>query len=93
MEPVKLPRHCDEPQQFLIWSVDEMAPLMVMFVLGFIIEKILICTVIGFFFVRTFRKFKDSRPDGYLMHMLYWYGLGVTKSHSVGNPFRRNFTA
>lgn len=93
MEPVKLPRHCDEPQQFLMWGIDEMAPLMVMFVLGFIVEKILLCTVVGLLFVRTFRKFKDARPEGYLMHMLYWYGLGVTKGYSVGNPFRRNFTA
>lgn len=93
MQPIKLPRHCDEPQQFLIWSADEMAPLAVMFVIGFIMQKVLICTVFGLVFVRTFRKFKDARPEGYLMHLMYWYGLGITKGYSVGNPFRRHFTA
>lgn len=91
MEPINLPVHCDEPQQFLHWSIDEVSPLLILFVLGFILENTIIFTILGVLSVKYFREFKDSRPEGYFIHLMYWHGIGVTKGFSMDNPFRRRF--
>ena len=88
---VKLPRHCDEPKQILMWSMDEAAPLFILFVFGFIVEQTIIFSVIGLYLVKLFGEWKDGRPDGYPVHLLYWYGVGVTRGFSMDNPFRRKF--
>lgn len=91
MEPVKLPTKIDEPHQFLLWSADEMIPLMTLFVTGIILEQALLFTGIGFFLTSIYKKYKNSKPDGYLLHYLYWIGLIPTKAKTMVNPFIRRF--
>ncbi|MDT0618571.1 MAG: type IV conjugative transfer system protein TraL [Salinisphaeraceae bacterium] len=91
MKPIPTPHLIDEPQRFLLWSFDEAMPIIIFFLLGYMIQQVIICTAVGIVFSKLFRKYKDSRPEGYLIHLLNWHGIGVDRGYSVGNPFRRDF--
>jgi conjugal transfer pilus assembly protein TraL len=91
MEPVRLPTKVDEAHQFLLWSSDEMIPLLTLFIIGILLEQALLFTAIGFFLTSIYKKYKNSRPDGYLLHYLYWVGLVPSKSKTMVNPFIKRF--
>lgn len=91
MERQKLPNHVDDPQQFLMWSVDEVLPLVIAFLIGFMLEQVIIFTCIGFLITKVYRRFRDSRPDGFMLHALYWHGIGAIRGKTVRNPFEREF--
>lgn len=91
MEPVRIPRRIDEPPHVLLWSADELAPLIIGLVVGMIIEKALICTVAGWLVTTLYSRFRDNHQDGYLLHLIYKIGLLQTKSKTMANPFTKNF--
>lgn len=91
MKPVHIPRRIDEPPHLLLWSADELAPMLIGLVVGLVLGKALICTLAGFLVTNLYRRFRDSRPDGYLLHMIYWSGLLPSKARSLVNPFIRRF--
>lgn len=91
MEPVKIPRRIDEPLHLLLWSVDEVAPMMIGLVMGIVIGKATICFLVGLAFTNLYRRFKDNNPDGYMLHMLYWGGYISTKAQSMKNPYARRY--
>lgn len=91
MEPVKLPTYVDEPHQFLLWSADEIIPLLTLFVMGVIFEQIIAFTCVGLVLTSVYKKYKASRPDGFLLHLLYWVGLMPSCAKVFVNPFIRRF--
>lgn len=91
MEPVKIPRRVDEPPHLLLWSADELSPILIGLVVGVMIGKAFICCVVGLIVTNFYRKFRDNHPDGHLLHLLYWAGLPITKSRLFKNPFIRRF--
>ena len=91
MDPVRLPTRVDEPHQFLLWSADEIIPLLTLFVMGVIFENITIFTLVGFGLTSVYKKYKNCKPDGYLLHALYWIGLIPSKARTLVNPFIRRF--
>jgi conjugal transfer pilus assembly protein TraL len=91
VEPVRIPRRVDEPPHLLMWSADELAPMLIGLVIGVVLGKAFICTVIGLVITNLYRRFRDNHPDGYLLHMLYWTGLPMTKSKTFKNPFIRRY--
>ncbi|ALE65099.1 conjugative transfer protein TraL (plasmid) [Salmonella enterica subsp. enterica serovar Typhimurium] len=48
MKPVKIPRRVDEPPHLLLWSADELAPMLLGLTIGVIIGKALICFLGGY---------------------------------------------
>ncbi|MCK9172182.1 MAG: type IV conjugative transfer system protein TraL [Desulfuromonas thiophila] len=91
MDPLRLPTYVDEPHQFLLWSADEIIPLLTLFVLGVMFEQICIFTFVGFLLTSFYKKYKNSRPDGFLLHGLYWAGLLPARARCFVNPFIRRF--
>lgn len=83
------PRYLDAPTRILFWTLDQIVPFSTMALVGMLTKKLLICLVLGGLISWGLTKFKDSKPDGYLMHMLYWYGLLPLKGRSFLNPFFR----
>ena len=43
--------------------------------------------MIGIVIAHFYKKFRDMHPDGYLFHLLYWYGFGFARSKSMINPW------
>jgi conjugal transfer pilus assembly protein TraL len=91
MQPVKIPRRIDEPPHILLWSADELAPMLIGLVIGVVVGKALLFTVIGLIITNLYRRYRDNRPDGYLLHMIYWSGLPITRSKTFKNPYIRRF--
>lgn len=91
MTPVRIPQRIDEPPHFLLWSLDEIAPLLVGMFFGVMLEQMAICLLIGYIVTQAYKKYRDSHPDGFLLHMLYWAGMPITKSKCFKNPYARNY--
>jgi conjugal transfer pilus assembly protein TraL len=91
MQPVPLPRDVDDAEVMLLWSADEAIPFLVIFVIGFTLDQLLVAVAVGAIFVKLFRKYKDAKPDGFLLHATYWLGLVPIRHRTVGNPFVREY--
>jgi conjugal transfer pilus assembly protein TraL len=40
---------------------------------------------------KLYRRFRDGRPDGFILHAIYWVGLLPTKAKTIPNPFIRSY--
>lgn len=91
MEQISIPEYIDSPPQFLIWEIDDVAPVLVGFALGAFIRYltqnawtwflgVLIGVLMSYFYV----KFKANRLPGTLAHILYRY-TGLAPLNKVFN--------
>lgn len=90
MEPVDIPTRCDDPVHFLIWSADELLPIMIGLVFGMAIGQAMIGMVVGMVVTNFYKKYADSHPTGYIVHAMYWIGVLPTRAKLFINPFIRN---
>lgn len=91
MQAIYLPRNLDEPAQLMLWSADEVLPGLVVALMGMLMNQGTIGLILGFLTVKLFRKFKDGRPEGYLLHAMYYIGFISNKGLSMPNPYIREF--
>jgi conjugal transfer pilus assembly protein TraL len=91
MDAIDLPRGIDESAQFLLWPMEEAVPFFLLTGVGIISEHLTACLALAWVSVRLLRRYRDSRPDGYLYHTLYWWGLTPAKGYSLRNPYQRRF--
>jgi len=89
MASTPIPRELSKPQQLLFLTIDELVPFGLGFVIGIASGWFFTCVALGVAGSVFFRRYRDSRPDGFLLHLLYWYGLAPIKGRSVINPFHR----
>ena len=89
MQSMPFPRYLDAPQRFLFWTVDQIVPFATLALIGMLMKILIVCLVVGFGAAWAFGRFRDSKPDGYLQHMAYWYGLMPLKGRACINPFQR----
>lgn len=91
MKEIKICHHIDDPQHFLLWSIDEMVPPMFGLICGILTDHMLLCLFFGFVLNHFYCRFRDNRPNGYLLHMCYWF-LGIPlKGNCFKHPFIREF--
>lgn len=91
MKPVKIPSRVDEPPHILLWSADEMLPMLMGLGIGIVIGQAMICFLIGLVVTKLYARFRDNHPDGFLLHLIYWSGFLHTKARSMLNPFVRRY--
>lgn len=89
MKEIHIPTRADQPMYLLLWSADQCMPVVVGFGIGLLVGQVFICTVIGMIVSHFYKKFKDLHADGYLYHIIYWYGCAFPRSKSMINPFIR----
>ena len=87
MEPKPFPKYVDAPKRILFWTVDQVVPVAVAFGIGLVLNQLMFFLLLGCVVSYFFTKYRDSRPDGYVMHMAYWYGVMVPKARSILSPF------
>ncbi len=89
---MKIPTTVDAPSQLLGKDMDEVAVTSILFMVG-ILGGQLVAAVIAIYFVgKAYKKFRGGVQEGYLVHMIYWYGVNVPTSSSVVNPFVRELS-
>lgn len=89
MDAVPFPRDIDAPQRFLFWTFDQMVPFSTLVVVGLMMEMLFVSIILGAALSWAFARYRDSKPDGFLQHAAYWYGLLPLKGRAVLNPFQR----
>lgn len=89
MEPILIPAHLDAPKRMLFWTVDQVIPFAVLFMVGMMAGKLFLGIVAGCAFSYVVEKFKNSRSDGLMQHFAYWYGFAPLKGRAAINPFVR----
>ena len=87
---LQFPRYLDAPQRFLFWTVDQIIPFAMMAMVGMIADMLMVCLGIGALMAWGFARYRDSRPDGHLQHLAYWYGIMPLKGRAALNPFARS---
>lgn len=94
MDPIQIPTHLDAPKRLLFWTVDQVVPFAVLFVVGMMAGKLFLGILGGIVLSWMLEKYKNSRSDGLMQHFAYWYGVVPLKGRSAINPFiRRIFPA
>lgn len=89
MKEIHIPTRADQPPYLLLWSSDECMPVCFGFGFGLLLDQVFVFTALGILIAHFYKKFRDLHADGYLMHLLYWYGFGFCRSKSMINPFTK----
>ncbi|SFC91445.1 conjugal transfer pilus assembly protein TraL [Thiohalospira halophila DSM 15071] len=89
-DALRVPREVDDPPVMMMWSGEELGLFSVFFVIGFMLEQLLILCLIGALAVKYLRRYRNTRQEGAMIHQLWWLGFWPTKARSVGNPFERD---
>lgn len=89
MDPIIVPTALDAPKRLLFWTVDQVVPFAFFFVIGMMAGRLFMGIVAGVFLSWALEKFKNSRSDGLMQHLAYWYGIVPLKGRSAINPFTR----
>ena len=92
-EPVRIPAHIDEPPHVLFWRLDEVLPIGIGLVAGIWLAQLIICSMLGIVLARFYRRFCDNRPDGFLLHAIYWYmdAISMKAPRTMPNSYEREF--
>jgi len=91
MDPIRIPTEIDTPHQVLLWTSDEFVPFMLFLFVGNFFGHVIIGIIVGALAGHLYKRYKSTRPDGYLLHWFYWHGIGAAKGKTYVNPFKREF--
>jgi len=91
MQPLKFPRHIDEPPYFLVWRADVFLAFLVVFSIGILINQKIIAIILGIAVAKFFRKFQEGKLKGYIFHVGYWFGFIKGEGYSMPNPYERQY--
>lgn len=86
---VQIPRTIDDLPYLLIWRLDDFMPPIACLLLGYAIGFPLPALLLGFGASFLYQRYRDGKPEGYVLHALYWYGLFIPRNRSFPNPFIR----
>lgn len=71
----KICRYIDDQPSIFFWDMDEILVFSCFFVLGLVIDKLLLFTMLGVGVRYLLVKLKKEHSEGYLYHILYWWGV------------------
>ena len=91
MDQIRIPTEIDTPHQILLWPMDEFVPFMCFLVIGNLVGHLIIFCLAGGVLGHLYRRYKNTRPDGYLNHLFYWVGFKGKKGLTFVNPYKREF--
>ena len=75
MKTVDMPRHIDDPAQYLFWEIDEVTIVVVCCGCGIAVEALITMFVVGLIAAYWLRRNKVTQLPGLTVHIAYWIGL------------------
>ena len=92
--PLDIPTSIDDPPLLLLWPVDDLALIVLTLVVRILTgspRTLYQLLILGVLLVCLYTKFRERRPDGYALHLLYWHGLRPLRGRTTPNPFARRW--
>lgn len=89
MEPIPFPHYASTAKRILMWTPDQVIPLCCMFLIGLMTDTLTFSLLVGIALSWVYSKYSAGKPDGFVLHALYWFGLVPLKARSAINPFNR----
>jgi conjugal transfer pilus assembly protein TraL len=71
----RIARYIDDPPSFFFWELDEVVVFAVFIGAGIFIHSLFVFLVTGTGSAYILGKVKQSRSEGFFLHMLYWHGI------------------
>jgi conjugal transfer pilus assembly protein TraL len=71
----RIHRYIDDPVSFFFWDVDEVAVFATFMLVGLLTDSLTFLIVLGVILSFILSRVKQSRAEGFFMHILYWYGI------------------
>lgn len=82
-----IPDTVDAPPQLLGKDMDEVAVSAMIFVIGIMAGQLTIAVVCLFVVGKLYQKFRSGVQEGFLMHVMYGYGIYIPENGSTVSPF------
>ncbi len=73
MKPVIIPSLIDDFPQVMLWSVDEIVPVMLGMLAGVLLNQAVLGLLFGLIIAKIYKKIKAGKNDGFLAHLLWRY--------------------
>jgi conjugal transfer pilus assembly protein TraL len=89
MDQVPFPETADEPPFILLWRMDDVAMPILCLCIGMLLGRTLVFVPIGLAAMFYYRRFRDGRPEFYVLHAAYWAGLYPARGLGFFNPYIR----
>ncbi len=86
---MQFPRYLDAPPRFLFWTFNDLIPFAAAALLGILADSLLSGMLIGVVLAWFFRRYQDTKPNGYVQHVAYWYGVLPMSGRTAINSFIR----
>lgn len=86
MKKFHIPSRIDDPPHLMLWRLDDLMPAVLGLMIGIFFGKMLIWVGLGFLLTKSYKKFRDSMPDGFFFHWLYFHGLYPARAKSFVDP-------
>jgi conjugal transfer pilus assembly protein TraL len=91
MNQVNIPVEIDSPHQVLLWELDEFISFMLFIIAGNLFGEFFLGCGIGWVVSHLYRRYKNTRPDGFLLHLIYWIGIPIGSEKTFINPYKKEF--
>ena len=73
-EAYYIPKHLDEPERVLFWSIDELLIMILpVIIIGFCFNYFILSMLIAGVGVTQWKKFKGSEQANLHLYMMYWF--------------------
>ncbi|CAH2605802.1 Type IV conjugative transfer system protein TraL (plasmid) [Rhodovastum atsumiense] len=89
MERVLFPETADEPPRFLLWRIDDVAVPLLFLCFGMLLGNVVIFVIAGLAMMAGYQKYRDGRPEFYVLHAMYWFGIYPARGPGFINPYIR----
>lgn len=71
----RFPKTIDKPMLMLLWDLDEFALFVIPAVVSLFMRELIFGIAAGFVLMKIYMKFKAGRPNNYMFHLAWRYGI------------------
>lgn len=68
-----IPRHLDAPPRIIFWQVDEFMMFFAPIMLGFLMEQLIVSTILGMLLYINWKKIKGIGKGNVPLFFIYWF--------------------
>jgi conjugal transfer pilus assembly protein TraL len=92
MDEYYIPKYLDTPKKYLIFSVDEVVAILIIFlVLVFVFKQNILALIACVLTYYGLRKLKGDKPPHFLLHLFYWHLPPFYRFRQIPDSYKKRF--